>query len=156
MNISAKTPSGDVGLGEISVDFELGQALVETIQRSAQTVFPHVEIVDAQACAPNTGILLDASLATAPYVQIHWRDETPRVGGGTIVEFIVRMVLRDCTGTEIARSVAYGFGREENLQTGANWPGEDNFRPGAERALENLKMNLTDLFRDIVPPASGV
>jgi len=93
--------------------------------------------------------LLEASLPAAPYVQIDWRDESPRVGGGAVAEIIVRVIHRDCAGREMARAVAYGDGRNENLQVAGNWPGEDDFRPGIERALDDLRLNLVDLFRDM-------
>ena len=94
-------------------------------------------------------LLLDVSLPAVPYVQVHWRDETPRVGGGTVAEFIVRVIQRDCAGSEVSRAIAYGFGRDENMQVGANWPSEDDFSPGVGHALDNLCTNLTDLFRDV-------
>jgi len=147
--VLAKTPSGDVGLGDLSVKFELGPALVDTIRGAAQATFPTAQVVEAPSCAPRTEALVEASLPAAPYVQVNWRDETPRVGGGTVAEIIVRVIDRDCAGREMARAVAYGDGRNENLQIGANWPGEDDFRPGIERALDDLRFNLTELFRDM-------
>jgi hypothetical protein len=146
---SATAPSGDVGLGDVRAEFELGPALRETIRTSAEVAFARVAVVETKTCAAETREMLDASLVSPPYVQIHWRNETPRVGGGTVAEFIVRVARRDCSDREIARAVAYGFGSREHMQTGANWPSEDDFRPGIDGALEDLRSNLLQLFRDM-------
>lgn len=147
--VVSRSPTGDVGLGDVTVDFDLGESLARTIESSAGAVFAAVEPVDAPVCGSGSNALLLVSLAAPPYAQVHWRDQTPRVGGGTIAEIIVRVVYQDCSGGEVARAVAYGFGDEENMQSGANWPNEADFSLGIERALANLSLNLVDLFADI-------
>lgn len=143
------TPSGDIGLGDITVEFDLGSAVAGTIRNSARQAFANVKEVAALACAEQSAILFTASLPTPPYIQIHWRDETPRVGGGTVAELSVRITPRSCDGTLLPSAVARGSGAAENLQTAGNWPTDDDFQPGIDMALHNLQMNLADLFVDL-------
>lgn len=147
---SATTPSGDLGLGDITAEFDLGPALANTIRHSAGEVFARVKDVGALACAEGTAVLFAASLPTPPYIQIHWRGQTPRVGGGTIAEVSVRIALQPCDGSRSLQSaVARGAGRSERLQVAANWPSEDDFQPGIDMALRDLQMHLVRLFSDM-------
>ncbi len=149
VEVVSKSPSGDAGLGDITVKFDLGPGIAGAIRDAARMTFSSTELVATPTCADHTSALFEAALVTAPYVQVHWRDETPRVGGGSIAEIVVRVIRRDCNGRELARAVAYGLGRNENMQVGGNWPSEDDFRPGVERALSDLESNMLALFADM-------
>jgi hypothetical protein len=146
----ATTPSGDIGLGDITVEFDLGSALAGTIRNSPRQTFANVKDVATLACTDGTAVLFAASMPTPPYIQIHWRDQTPRVGGGTIAEFSVRIVPQRCrSGASLQSAVARGAGQSEHMQVAGNWPSDDDFQPGIDKALRDLQMNLAALFSDM-------
>ncbi len=150
LRLRATTPSGDIGLGDLTVDFEVGSALAGTIRNAARQAFANVNEVATLACTDATPVLLAATMAAPPYIQIHWRDQTPRVGGGTIAEFAVRIARLSCgSDAPLQSAVARGAGRSEHMQSFANWPSDDDFQPGIDLALRDLEMNLEALFFDM-------
>lgn len=144
------TPSGDIGLGDITVEFDLGAALAGTIRGAARQTFATVHDVSGPACADGTAAVLAASLPAPPHMQIHWRGQTPRVGGGTIAEISVRITPQRCDGgAPLQSALARGTGRAERMQIVGNWPSEDDFQPGIDQALDDLQVNLVTLFADM-------
>lgn len=147
---SATTPSGDIGLGDITVEFDLGPAMAGTIRAAARQAFAEVRGVTARECAEGTAMLFAASLPTPPHIQIHWRGQTPRVGGGTNAELAVRITPQRCgAGAPLPSAVARGEGRAERMRLMGNWPSEEDFQPGIDMALRDLQANLTALFADM-------
>lgn len=147
---SSTTPSGDIGLGDITVEFDLGSAMAGTIRTSARQAFAEVKDVAVRECAEGTAVLFAASLPAPPHIQIHWRGQTPRVGGGTNAELAVRITPQRCgAGASLQSAVARGEGRSERMRFAGNWPSEEDFQPGIDMALRDLQVNLTALFTDM-------
>lgn len=156
LRVQSTTPSGDIGLGDITVEFDLGSAMAGTIRTSARQAFAEVRDVAARACADGTAVLFAASMPAPPHIQIHWRGETPRVGGGTNAQLAVRITPQRCDAdAPLQSAVARGEGRSERMRFAGNWPSEEDFQPGIDAALRDLQANLTALFTDMAQSLVG-
>jgi hypothetical protein len=131
-------------IGTIDVEADVGQALADTILETFRSRFTEVQPTETDACPAGADGVVSVGLAKQPAMLVRWAEHFASEGGGATVELATKLTARRCDGAVVWRGVAVGFGSED--RTGGfllNMPGEEEFRPGVNAALQDLARNLT-------------
>jgi hypothetical protein len=90
-----------VDLGDtLNVDFDVGEALAQTIAEVVQAHFRTVHSVSADACSSDTEAVLVVRFAKEPYFATQWVEHLFTLGGGTTAEIALAVAARRCDGTK--------------------------------------------------------
>ena len=128
------------------VEYELGPALASVIENSVRASFGEVDVVESPKCPDGVSglLLLTATLAKEPYIQVRWLNHLLSKEGGATAEFVVSLSARSCRGQELWHRVIPGYGTADRAAPSI-WsvsPAEEQFSPAVEEALSELARNL--------------
>jgi len=139
-----------VGTTRIDCQFQLGEALTQTVENAVRAAYPQQRRVDACRCS-DTPILICARLAAPPSIEVRWVQYLWTVGGGSTANLALRIDTTDCGSGVTTPHVITGYGSEDRQEAMANYPGEEEFLPAIDAALSEISVGLDRLLAGLTP-----